>query len=324
MRIGLLGASRVAAFAMIQPAKQLADVAIVAVASRDRTRAHDYAALHGIPRVHDRYESLVADPDIDLVYIGTPPHAHCKQAMMAIEAGKPVLVEKPFSFDAGEASKVFAAASLAGVHVFEAMHSPHHSLFRRVLAIIAEGRLGKVMSVDAEFSVPIAASRGEFRWDAALGGGALMDLGVYPLAWCRRIAGEAFVVEQASADLRDGVDETFDAVLRFDTGVSARVRSSMVADQPVARLVIWGSVGDLEVINPLAPQLGHSLHLRISGALFTETVDGVSTFEAQLIAVRDTVMFGKAFPFPPDDFVQSMRAIDRVRAAFGGQFSALE
>ena len=98
----------------------------------------------------------------------------------------------------------------------------------------------------------------------------------------------------------------------------------MVADQSVARLVIRGSAGDLEAINPLAPQLGHSLHLRISGALVSETVDGVSAFEVQLIAVRDTVMFGKAFPFPTDDFVQSMRAIDRVRAAFGGQFSALQ
>ena len=324
MRIGLLGASRVATFAMIEPAKQLADVAIVAVAARDRTRAHDYAALHGIPKVHDRYESLIADPDIDLVYIGTPPHAHCEQAMMAIEAGKPVLVEKPFSFDAGEASRVLAAADLAGVPVFEAMHSPHHSLFKRVLAIIAEGRIGKVMSIDAEFSAPIAASRGEFLWDAALGGGALMDLGVYPLAWCRRIAGDSFIVKRASADLRDGVDETFDALLRFDTGVSARVHSSMVTDQPVARLDVRCSVGNLEVINPLAPQLGHSLHLGVSGARFSETVDGVSTFEAQLIAVRDTVMFGKAFPFPTDDFVQSMRAIDQVRAAFGGQFSAMQ
>ena len=73
------------------------------------------------------------------------------------------------------------------------------------------------MSIDAEFNVPIAASHGVFRWDAALGGGALMDLGLYPLAWCRRIAGDPFVVEQASADLRDGVDETFDAVLQFCT-----------------------------------------------------------------------------------------------------------
>jgi predicted dehydrogenase len=286
------------------------------MAARDECRAADYAKLHDIPRVHSSYEALIADPEIDLVYISTPPACHAEQALLAIAAGKPVLVEKPFAMSAPEARRVHDQAQGSGVPVFEAMHSLHHALFGRLLALIGEGAIGDLRHLTAEFNVPIDDRQGEFRWNAQLGGGALMDLGVYPRAWCRRLLGQSFTVESADADFRRGVDAAFSARLRFAGSVTAEVKSSMADTNRAASLLIEGTSGTLQVSNPVAPQLGHELRLRTEAGETAEIVEGPSTFEAQLIALRDTLVDGAAFPLPADDFVRSMEAIDAVRSAW--------
>ena len=316
LRIGLLGASRVATYAIIEPARRIAGVSVAAVAARDRSRAEAFACEHGIGRVHDSYSDLVDDPDIDLIYIGTPPAMHLEQALLAIAAGKPTLVEKPFALSSAEAARVFDAAEKANVPVFEAMHSPHHRLFARVLEIARSGEIGKIGHIEAEFSVGIPDDGVEFRWREGVGGGALMDLGVYPLAWVRRVAGDDFSIVQASADFKGGVDASFAARLEFASGVSASIRSSMVVPTPQALLTIEGSLGRLEAINPIAPQRGNMLRITVDGDTRSEIAEGPSSYEAQLAAVRATLVDGARFPFAPGDFVRSMEAIDAVRAAF--------
>ncbi len=316
LRIGIVGAARVATYAMIEPARAVGGVEVAAVAARDPARARDYAAAHGIARVAASYDALMRDPEIDLVYIATPPNVHAAQALAAIDAGKPVLVEKPFALMAAEARTVFAAGQAKGVPVFEAMHSPHHTLFARVLQIVKGGEIGRVRHMDAEFGVPIPRSADEFRWRAECGGGALMDLGVYPLTWCRRVAGEPASVERAEAQIVDGLDARFSARLRFGDGVTADIRSSMLADQPNALLRIDGSSGQVTVVNPLAPQMGYLFTVESDGRQRNETVQGLSTYHAQLAAVRDTLATGAPFPFAADDYVRSMEAIDLVRARF--------
>jgi predicted dehydrogenase len=316
LRVGIIGASRVATYAMILPARVTDGVCVKAIAARDPNRACDYARLHGIPHIHGSYEALMADPDIDLVYITTPPAYHADQALLAIKAGKPVLVEKPFAMTASEARRVRDAGQKAGVGVMEAMHSLHHALFRRISSLLAEGSIGPVRHVRAEFSVPIDENDEEFRWKANLGGGALMDLGVYPLAWCRRLLGESFTVTSAEGAFKRGVDEAFSAKLRFSDSVRAEVTSTMVAAMPVARLLIEGTKGSLHVVNPLAPDRGHELRISTLVGETVESVDGPTTYEAQLIAVRNTLVHQVPFPMPADDFVRSMEAIDAVRAAW--------
>jgi predicted dehydrogenase len=316
LRIGIVGAARVATYAMIEPARAVGGVEVAAVAARDPARARDYAATHGIPRVAESYDALMRDPEIDLIYIATPPNVHAAQAMAAIDAGKPVLVEKPFAMTAAEARTVFEAARAKGVPVFEAMHSPHHALFARVLQIVKGGEIGRVRHMEAEFGVPIPRGADEFRWRADCGGGALMDLGVYPLTWCRRVAGEPTGVERVEAEMVDGVDARFSARLRFADEATANISSSMLADQPNASLRIDGSDGKITVVNPLAPQMGYLFTVESDGKTRSETVQGPSTYKAQLAAVRDTLTKGAAFPFPADDYVRSMTAIDMVRAAF--------
>lgn len=314
LNIGLVGASRVAAYAIIAPARTTAGVCVYGVAARDPGRAQQYATEHGIPHSYQNYADLLNDPLIDLVYLGTPPARHVDQALAAIAAGKAVLVEKPFALDAAGARLVYEAGQASGVPVFEAMHSPHHALFRRLTALLREGAIGKLRHTEAVFDAPIA-SDDPIRWSGTLGGGALMDLGVYPLAWLRRIAGETFTVELATAEMRGDVDASFSASLRFADGMTATVESSMTATDRAARLVIEGERGRVSVTNPLAPQLGHALMITLDGTTRTETVDGPSTYQAQLTAVRETLVDGKEFPFPSDDYVHSMMAIDRVRAA---------
>jgi predicted dehydrogenase len=142
-----------------------------------------------------------------------------------------------------------------------------------------------------------------------------MDLGVYPLAWARRILGDEYKVTHATAELDSGVDAAFSATLVFPNAVEVHVRSSMVCKQPVARLTIEGARGSLEVTNPLAPQNGHALTISVAEGVTTEVVPGASTYEAQLLALRNAVLNGIPFPLCPDDPVRSMQCLDAVRSA---------
>lgn len=313
VRIGVLGASRVAAYAVIKPASEVEGIEVVAIAARDPERARHYAATHGIRRIHTDYSALLADPELDLVYLGTPPALHAEQALASIVAGKAVLVEKPFALSAEQARLVHAAAVKAGVLVFEAMHSTHHRLFARILEILRSGEIGRVQSMRSRFLAPISEDD-PIRWSAELGGGALMDLGVYPLTWLRRIAGEAFSVRKAEAEFRHGVDASFRAELEFPGGIVAELSSSMTAAEPLARLEVVGEQGRLEVRNPIAPQMGHLLTVSTGAGDRTETVDGLSSYAAQLAAIRATLREDQAFPVADDDYVRSMEAIERVRA----------
>lgn len=319
LRIGLLGASRVATYAVIKPASQVEGVEVVAVAARDPERARQYAATHGIRRTHADYSALLADPDVDLVYLGTPPALHAAQALASIAAGKAVLVEKPFSLTAEQARLVHAAAQKAGVQVFEAMHSTHHRLFARIQEILRSGEIGRLQGLKAQFLAPI--SDGDpIRWTAELGGGALMDLGVYPLTWLRRIAGEVFSVRRAEGEFRGSVDASFQAELDFPAGIVAELSSSMTAAEPLARLEVTGDQGRLEVRNPVAPQMGHSLTVSTGASNRVEIVGGLSSYAAQLSAIRATLREGRAFPVAADDYVRSMEAIERVRAALTSRY----
>ncbi len=315
LRVGLLGAARIARAGIVDPVAGEPRAELAAVAARDPERAADFAREHGVAIVAPDYAALVAHPEIDLIYVATPPALHAEWAARAIAHGKHVLVEKPFSLDAREAAKVFEQAQGRGVRVFEAMHAPHHPLFRKVAAIVASGALGRIHRVVARFDVELARTPGEFRWDPAMGGGALMDLGVYPLAFCRRLLGEAFEIETVTASMVEGVDAAFSARLRFGD-VAAEISSSLTA--PIVHdLLIEGDRGSLLADRIVVPHRGNRLETRIDGALTVEEVPGPTSWTAQLGAICDTLLDGAPFPTPDDDYVHSMRAIDRIRSVGG-------
>jgi predicted dehydrogenase len=315
LRIGIIGAARVAVYAMVAPAKDNPRVELAGIAARNPARAQAFAAEQGAGRAYASYDALIGDPSIDLVYVATPPSVHAVVAIKALEAGKHVLVEKPFALDASEARAILAAAKRSGRRVFEAFHYRHHALWHRIVALVRNGEIGAVKRIDAAFHVPIPRTADEFRWNAALGGGALMDLGCYPLQWARVVAGEEPTVASARMRLIDGVDVETEAELAFPSGVQARVSCRMDGDGIAATLSVEGSRGALRVVNPLAPQMGHVLEIQAHGADRKEVAEGASTFAAQLEAVAATLLDGAVFPLAADDPLKSMTAIDAVRAA---------
>jgi xylose dehydrogenase (NAD/NADP) len=220
IRWGLLGAARIAASALV-PALRHNISPIVAVGCRDAQRGAAFAARHHIAEV-ESYEGLIARDDIDAVYIALPNHAHLPWTLAALAAGKHVLCEKPLSLNAAEAAQIRAASLASGRLVLEAFMYRFHPQIERLCALIAGGALGPLRWLRGSFTYSLQDNT-DVRWDAKLGGGALYDLGCYPLNLMRMVSqAEPSVLSVASrltAPAADGgrVDHAAHAVMRFDT-----------------------------------------------------------------------------------------------------------
>lgn len=316
LRIGILGAARIAPSALIAPAAATGVAEVVAVASRDAGRARAFADEHGLPIVATDYQALVEHPEVEAVYNALPPARHAEWTIAALAAGKPVLCEKPFAMNAGEAQAMVAASRAHGQVLMEAFHYRFHPLFERVLDIVASGEIGEARRMKAVFSTSIDQTETELRYDPALGGGALMDLGTYCLHWVRTVAGSEPKVSAASCVLGGaGVDISTKATLAFARGLMAEIVCDM-AGSVRATLDIEGAEGRMRVINPLAPQLGHMIEVTREGeAARRETVSREPTYDFQLRAFVDAVR-GEETPLTGgDDAVAQMDLIDRIKSA---------
>jgi predicted dehydrogenase len=318
LRFGILGAARIAPAALIAPARESADVEVVAVAARDATKARDYAERHGIAIVHDSNAALLADSSIDAVYNALPNGLHGCWTSAALEAGKHVLCEKPFTANAAEAEAVAAVARRTGLVCMEAFHYRYHALTRLMLEIIASGELGELRHVEAWFNIPLAAKN--IRWDLALAGGSLMDVGCYAIHIVRTLAGAEPSVRSARAKLlKPGIDRWLRAELAFADGRTARITASMLAWPPFsagARVV--GSKGTLQAFNPYLPHLKNSLVVRSATGRRKEALPSKpTTYALQLQSFTAAVSRGEAFPTNVDDAIANMRVIDACYLAAG-------
>jgi predicted dehydrogenase len=307
LRIGVLGAARIAPPALIDPARDNPDIEVVAVAARDGERARAFAETHGLAQAFDSYEALIASDAVDAIYNALPPIRHADLAIAALKAGKHVLCEKPFALNAGEARAMVAAADETGQVLMEAFHYRYHPMFEAILA--ARATLGRLKRIEAVFSAPIAETPGEIRYDAALGGGALMDLGTYPLHWCRSLAGrEPRIVSVTRRTHAGGADMATRAELDFGDGLTASIDCAM-DEGPRATLKVEGELGRLSAINPLAPQVGHQLTVNGEAKTFTRE----TTYSFQLKAFVEAVRGGPVLTGGADAIGQ-MVAIDAIRA----------
>src|SRR4051812_21665741 len=184
LRIGILGAARIAPAAVIKPAANSDEAQIVAVAARDRDRAESYAAKHNIPKVHDSYAALIADPAIDAIYNPLPNGLHAEWTIAALEAGKPVLCEKPLCVTPEETRRVLATADTASVPLWEAFVFPFHEQIELVRHAVARGRIGEVREIVSRFHF-VLDDPNDIRLSAELGGGSLFDVGCYPTRLAR-------------------------------------------------------------------------------------------------------------------------------------------
>ncbi|MEM1439184.1 MAG: Gfo/Idh/MocA family oxidoreductase [Pseudomonadota bacterium] len=322
IRVGLLGASRIADAAVIKPARHYPGVQVRTLAARDPSRAQRYAAAHEIPETCCDYAGLVASTDIDLVYNALPPSEHKDWTIAALRAGKHVLCEKPFALSADEAEAMVGAARDTGNVLIEAFHYCFHPLFLRVLELTGSGAIGTVRRVDAHFNTEIAFAPTELRFVRALGGGALMDLGCYPLHWVRHVVGEEPDVASAVGEWHEaGVDVAMSADLAFPGGARARVQCSMAGASPGPldnRLQVTGDLGTLTVNNLIAPHLGHELRLETDEGVVTETLSTRPTYHYQLQHVIGVIEGSAPQVTGGDDAINTMRLINAVyRKALG-------
>lgn len=222
------------------------DQPVVAVASRSLQRADEFAREYGIERAYGEYEQLIADPDIEAVYVAAPHSEHLRLGLMAIAAGKHVLIEKPIGVTADQARELKAAGIAAGVLVMEAMWSRYLPHITVIAQLLADGALGDVRSVSADLGAKFPVDFSSRMYDPALGGGALLDLGVYP-AWFAHFAlGAPQAVTARGTLTPTGVDEQAGLVLDYATGAQAVLATSLAVSTPV-RGAISGTAARVEI-----------------------------------------------------------------------------
>jgi predicted dehydrogenase len=316
VRIGILGAARIAPLALINPAKENTEVVVAAVAARDVSRARAFAAKHGIARVHDSYEALIGDPDLDAVYNPLPNGLHGRWTRAALTAGKHVLCEKPFTANAAEAREIAELAAKSDRVVMEAFHYRYHPLTLRAEQIIASGELGKLGRVEVALCM-LLPKFSDIRYDYSLAGGATMDLGCYAVHMVRTFGGATPEVVSAQAKLRDPqVDRAMTAQLRFARGHTGRVRCSMwSSDLLQLSAKVIGDRGELRVLNPVAPF--RRLSVRSADGNRVERFARRTSFAYQLDAFAAAVLRGEPVKTTPEDAIENMTVIDAIYRAAG-------
>ncbi|NJN51365.1 MAG: Gfo/Idh/MocA family oxidoreductase [Gammaproteobacteria bacterium] len=318
VRFGTLGAARITPAALIAPCAQDVRAQVHCVAARDRTRADAFAHKHGVAVVHASYDDVVDDPDVTAVYVPLPITDHHVWTIRALEAGKHVLCEKSFASNAREAQEMADVARATGLVLMDAFHYRYHPVFMRARQIVASGMLGSVRTVEARFDVPIVDAK-DIRMIYETGGGVTMDIGCYPISWCRHITGEE--PDAVAAQAVEGppkVDTFLKASFRFPSGIVATASADMREGVKFhASLKVTGDRGEMYVRNPLAPQAGHRIDLDVGGRKTSEELDRRPTYSYQLDAFIDAVEHGAPLLTGAEDAVKQMRVIDRCYAAAG-------
>lgn len=326
LRWGVLAPGAIAA--SMARALQRSSQRIVAVGSRTQEHADEFAARFGVERAYGSYEQLVWDPDVDAVYVASPHSAHRDHALLAIAAGKPVLVEKAFTRNAAEAREVVQAAKAAKVACVEAMWPRFAPRFDIVRQVLESGELGEVIAVDATHNRRITAKSGPRLHDPERAGGALLDLGVYPVSFVSFALGTPTRVLAAGNLTPSGVDRTVAAV---ETGFAshpaavATITTTLAAASSVTasisgtegRIELDGSMffyspGRVRLVRPdgssiEAPEVGPASH----DALVYE-----ACHLAHLVAEGAT----ESPYLPLDETVSIMETLDEIRRQVGVAF----
>jgi D-xylose 1-dehydrogenase (NADP+, D-xylono-1,5-lactone-forming) len=308
LRIGLLSTAAIN-LKLLGGARAAEGVEVVAVASRDGGRADAYAAEHGLGRAHGSYEDLLADPGLDAVYISLPNSMHVPWSIRALEAGKHVLCEKPLTRRPEQAEAAFDAADRSGRVLAEAFMWRHHPQAGRLRELVAEGAIGDLRLIRAQFSFNVHAGRGagDVRMQASLDGGGLMDVGCYCVSAMRLLGGEPERVAGRRIDGGDGVDVRFTGTLalpggvlgHFDCGLDMAGRSE---------LEVVGDRGTAVLSDPWHSREPR-IELRRGGASELVEVPAANPYACELEDLAAAVAGERPHPFGRADAVGQARTI---------------
>ena len=309
LALGLLSTANINRL-IIAGARASAAVHVVAVASRDAGRAEAYAREHGIERAHRSYEALLADPDVEAVYVSLPNSLHVEWSLRALGAGKHVLCEKPFSRRPDDVVRAFGAAEAAGRVLAEAFMYRHHPQTAHVAELVREGAIGELRVIRAAFSFPLAKPD-DVRMKPELGGGALMDVGCYCVSGARLLAGEPERVWGEQLLAATGVDITFAGTLRFASGILASFHCSM--ELPARQeLEVFGTEGSLLVEAPWRVDFGGDVLLRRRAGVERVDVPEADAYRLELEDFAAAVRGERKPRLGGDDALGQARALDAL------------
>ncbi len=291
IRWGIVGPGRIAA-KVVGDFVHVPDAEATAVASRSLDRAQAFATTHGVPRAYGSYGEIVADPDIDVLYIATPHPQHHAIAMAAIEAGKALLVEKSFTATTAGAREIVNAARANGVFVMEAMWTRFQPVIVRARELIADGAIGEVRAVQADLGVGREVDPTDRLFDPAQGGGAMLDLGVYVVSFTQMLLGTPTSVAARGSLASTGVDQEAGLLLGYDDGRSGALTIS-IRNQSPGSARIFGTAGWIDVV----PRFHHPTTIVVSRTGHDpETINLPPTgggYSHELIEVTDSLLAGR-------------------------------
>ena len=323
LRIGILGAARIAGPGILEPARLLGH-RVVAVAARSGERARAFAAEHDVDRPHEGYAALLADPEVDVIYNALVNAAHAEWNLAALAAGKHVLSEKPMTSTAAQARELRDTASEAGLVLAEGFHYLHHPVTHRLRELVTSGALGEITSVDIELLTPPPPAD-DPRWSIELHGGATMDLGCYVLSALRHTArwlDATAILGDVQARLRaPGLDAAANADFLLATGAgSIPARGTWDMEAPERRMVwtVRGSEATVTAPAYAVPQMDNRVVVTTSsGETWEETQGDRTSYAYQLDAFARSVRQGVPFLVDGDDAVANAELIDAAYRAAG-------
>nr|MDD6335796.1 Gfo/Idh/MocA family oxidoreductase [bacterium] len=287
---------------------------IYAIASHSQERAQWAANTYGAKRGYGSWEELVCDPDVEVVYVATPHHEHLPATLLALEHGKPVLCEKPFAMNAAQAQEMIACAKKRGLFLMEAMWTRFLPVMQQVKTWIAEGKIGQVRQVMADFGYRSPIDSASRIFNAAMGGGAMLDVGVYPVSLAMWLLdGVPSQIKTVSDIGQTGVDEQCGVLLGYPDGAFAMCSGAIRTDT-VQQAMIYGTHGYISIpsfwnaseatlVTADGGRQSVSAHMKAEG------------FEYELLAVEACLSAGKTQSeiMPWEDTLRVMRVLDIIR-----------
>jgi predicted dehydrogenase len=309
-RWGLIGAGWIATTALAPAMHAAENTVIQAVASRDTERSR---ALNPIT-VHESYEALINDPLVDAVYISLPNHLHCEWTIKALKAGKHVLCEKPFAMNVAEVELMVQAAKDCDRLLVEAVWSRWHPRMVRAIDLVRSGKIGQIVSIDASFTFP-ATIEGNYRLSQEMGGGALFDIGVYPLHAIAALVGDSAKVEIEKCDVSvgpTGIDLTTKWQMRINDSIIANGLASF--EMPENQLlVINGEKGSITFVGDQAFTSWHSPSTLLIGEL-QEEFEAVNPYMLMIENFGKKIQGEESWVLPLEKSLWVQRAVDQLRS----------
>lgn len=313
VRWGILGCARIARLQFVPAIGRSTNATLHAVASRDPARLAEFRNLFGDAfTAHASYEALLADPTVDVVYVPLPNALHCEWAIRAMQNGKHVLCEKPLALDASEAQRMADAAHAHGVQLMEAFMYRYTARLQAVERILASGVLGELRSVNSTFRFFLDRAN-TIKDDPALGGGALYDVGVYPLNLIGLVAQAEPVEVFATCTRSHDVDHNLSALLRYESGLIASLHCGFNAHGRMHSDIV-GSEGSLLVPDTFLDDAGEIL-LNTRNGSERIAVPSSDRYAAEVQDFSAAILAGRAPRLTLDESLRNLRVLDRIRAA---------